>query len=176
MSTKLKTVAQEVLELLDEGSYVSESGRVVSLKDVQNAAVEGTSLVAPEALERLLYPAHATTPGPYTTRYEVTGESTQVAAARLANGAEAGRVMALNFASARNPGGGFLRGAKAQEEDVCRCSGLFPCLVTDVVRGYYDANRSQKSLLYTDTMISAALAVLIGRSPKGDTSQRFQTL
>jgi len=25
-------------------------------------------------------------------------------------------------------------------------------------------------------MISAALAVLIGRSPKGDTSQRFQTL
>jgi uncharacterized protein (TIGR02452 family) len=61
------------------------------------------------------------------------------------------RVVALNFASAKNPGGGFLGGAKAQEEDLARCSALYPCLRGQ--RGYYDANRAAPSLLYTDHVI-----------------------
>lgn len=35
---------------------------------------------------------------------------------------------ALNFASAKNPGGGFLKGSLAQEESICRASGLYYCL------------------------------------------------
>ncbi|MEO0601399.1 MAG: TIGR02452 family protein, partial [Myxococcota bacterium] len=54
----------------------------------------------------------------------------------------------LNFASARNPGGGFINGARAQEEDIARASGLYPCLLQAPV--YYDANRETRSLLYTD--------------------------
>src|SRR5262249_60941792 len=59
--------------------------------------------------------------------------------------------VALNFASARNPGGGFLGGAKAQEEDLARRSALYACLLTQ--RPYYDANRAERSLLYTDHII-----------------------
>lgn len=38
------------------------------------------------------------------------------------------RVGILNFASATNPGGGVVYGSSAQEESICRCSTLYPCL------------------------------------------------
>lgn len=39
-----------------------------------------------------------------------------------------GRVCVMDFASYTNPGGGFINGAMAQEEDICNMSGLYPCL------------------------------------------------
>ena len=60
-------------------------------------------------------------------------------------------VLALNFASAKNPGGGFLGGASAQEESLARASGLYATL--EPRTGYYDANRRCGTALYTDHMI-----------------------
>jgi len=135
--------ARQVLDLLERGTYEAPSGTRVSLADAQAGAVDGTRLYTPEAVAALSEPA----PGA-PARVSVTAESTQEAVVRL--GAE-GRVAALNFASARNPGGGFLNGARAQEEDLCRCSGLYPCLRTQPA--YYMANRRHDSLLYTDYLI-----------------------
>jgi uncharacterized protein (TIGR02452 family) len=45
----------------------------------------------------------------------------------------------LNFANAYNPGGGAIRGARAQEESLCRASTLYPCLNTKyLVDNYYN--------------------------------------
>lgn len=59
-----------------------------------------------------------------------------------------------NFASASNPGGGVERGANAQEECLCRCSGLYFCLNTLAMwDGFYTPHRSAHDPLHNDDII-----------------------
>lgn len=51
-------------------------------------------------------------------------------------------ILVLNLANPVNPGGGVRRGAKAQEEDLCRKSSLLVSLESAKARAYYDYNRS----------------------------------
>lgn len=135
----LKAVARETLRILDDRKYVAPSGRTVEI-DV-DTAVKGTVLHRPGSI------APRTKPTSGAMRIEVTNETTSNAARRLSTR----RVCALNFASARNPGGGFLTGAKAQEEDIARGSALYPCLIAQP--DYYAHNRAEPSALYTDHAI-----------------------
>ncbi len=51
-------------------------------------------------------------------------------------------VLVLNLANPVNPGGGVRRGAKAQEEDLCRRSSLLLSLEGPQAKAYYEYNRS----------------------------------
>jgi len=82
---------------------------------------------------------------------QVTSETTTQAARRLVEQERAVHVLALNFASAKNPGGGLWGGAKAQEEDLARMSALYFCQREQPA--YYEANRTSTSMLYTDYLI-----------------------
>ncbi len=142
----LAGVAKETLAIVAAGRYRAPSGATRELGPELAAARAGTRLYEPEELAALVadLPALAGPPPAVT----VTAETTSAAARRLA---ATGPVAALNFASAKNPGGGFLGGAKAQEEDLARGSALYDCQLT--ARGYYDANRACASMLYTDHLI-----------------------
>lgn len=59
----------------------------------------------------------------------------------------------LNFASARNPGGGFLGGSQAQEESLARSSALYASLTCEAAQPYYAHHRGERSALYSDRMI-----------------------
>ena len=144
----LKVAAQQVLQLVAQGSYEVD-GATVSFADAQASAVNGTTLYTPERLSDLRAPPQPAHRPPVS----VIDGTTQVVAKSLNESAlqSGGHAALLNFPSARNPGGGFLNGAKAQEEDLCRCSGLYPCLLQCM--NYYEVNRKQESLLYTDHMI-----------------------
>lgn len=64
------------------------------------------------------------------------------------------RVAVLNFADALTPGGLVFEGVETQEEDLCRCSNLYPCISQDkVFDDYYGYNRSLENDIYSDRLI-----------------------
>lgn len=64
------------------------------------------------------------------------------------------RVAVLNFADALTPGGLVWEGEITQEEDLCRCSNLYPCISQGkVFDDYYGYNRSLENDIYSDRLI-----------------------
>lgn len=139
--TKNVKLAKETQEIIKDKFYTSLSGKRVDIAALQDAAVDGT-IYYQGALPAKTYPYLNHT-------LEVVNETTAVAGARLA--AQGKDVAVLNFASARNQGGGFLSGAIAQEEDLCRCSGLYACLKRKPV--FYNENIMCETNFYTDGVI-----------------------
>ena len=97
-------------------------------------------------------------------RIKVTQSKSLEAAMRYAeDDATSDRLIAvLNFASAVNPGGGVERGSSAQEEDICRCSTLFPVLTQpSLAMSFYEPNRKARNPLHTDDIIYSPDIVII---------------
>ena len=64
------------------------------------------------------------------------------------------KIAVHNFASATGPGGGVTRGATAQEECLCRCSGLYFCLSTQKMKnGFYIPHRETNDPLNNGDII-----------------------
>ena len=63
------------------------------------------------------------------------------------------KILVLNFANPVNPGGGVRRGARAQEEDLCRKSSLLLSLESNQARKYYRYNRSLRTYMGSDAII-----------------------
>lgn len=64
------------------------------------------------------------------------------------------KVCVLNFASSTNPGGGVTKGSNAQEECICRCTGLYLCLNTDeYLDKFFGEHRKSNNPIYNDDII-----------------------
>jgi uncharacterized protein (TIGR02452 family) len=145
VSGRLHAVAAANEQIVADGRYTTDAGTTVHVGPALAAAMAGTVSHPPdETIPR---------PRPVTDRrvaFEVTGEGSLQAAGRLHRDGATG-IAVLNFASARNPGGGYLGGAKAQEEDLCRHALLYACLLT--APDYYAAHRASTDLRYSDRVI-----------------------
>jgi uncharacterized protein (TIGR02452 family) len=154
MSGRLREIARQTVAIAEAGRYRNSAGEEVVIAAEVRAAIAGT---------RHYLPDDAFTFGGATAGagiVEVTPESTLQAARRLGPD-----TACLVFASAKNPGGGFLSGAKAQEESIARASALYPCLLA--APEFYAFHRSQRDLRYSDRVVYSP-RVPVFRDDKGN--------
>ncbi|EAY25794.1 TIGR02452 family protein [Microscilla marina] len=150
---KRAEIAQETLQILAQGKYIDQSQNTIDIKNSLTKSVDDTLLYTPTSFDEkvLVSSNQALKELDFDTQYEVTTETTLQAAKRLVEGENYTKVGVLNFASAKNPGGGFLGGSQAQEESLARASGLYACL--EPQQEMYLTNRKRKTGLYLDYMV-----------------------
>lgn len=145
-----KLLAEQTVEITNRGSYELETGQVVRIKDEVQACLKSTRFFTPEQLDKFRQDILNTSASNSETTIEVENETTLTGIDTLLK-ANIGPVAVLNFASAKNPGGGFLNGSQAQEESLARSSALYESLRQ--APKYYEEHRAASSSLYSDRMI-----------------------
>ena len=117
-------LGRSAVEAARNGYYLNRVGDKVDWRLLVQSACAAKRSIAPD--DRLLVGKLRPEP---ETRVQVANETTLQASRRLVE--EGLRPLALNFANGVHPGGGFLDGARAQEEGLCRSSALYLTLVDD---------------------------------------------
>ncbi|KAJ6530581.1 hypothetical protein B0H19DRAFT_967541, partial [Mycena capillaripes] len=91
-------------------------------------------------------------------------ETTTLDAARRVSEQGYNRIGVLNFASAEQPGGGFINGANAQEESIARSSTLYASLMTRTAQQFYTLHTSDgRNGFYTHAMVYSPGVVVFRR-------------
>lgn len=139
--------AEQTMQIIDSKQYEID-GKTIDLSSLINYSLENTELYKEEILDALVQGTQIC-----NTRCEtniiVKNCSTMEAGFELDG---KGKTGCLNFASANNPGGGFLSGAQAQEESLSRASTLYPTQLKFFDQ-MYEYNRARRTYLYSDRMI-----------------------
>ena len=152
---KRANIARQTLDIIEKGYYENNRGEKVDVKESMIFSINNSVLYSPEDGEEIKervrnISSNAQHTKKHKTNIEVKNETTLKAARDILDSGEK-NVLCLNFASAKNPGGGFLKGSGAQEESLVRASALYPCI--SQMKKMYSVNKKLKSALYTDYMI-----------------------
>ena len=137
-------VGQETVAILEAGQYTAPSGEVKTLGEAIERAIAAKISVAPGSP----LPLAPEVPPVERLTVSVENATTLEISHRLVS--DGRRPLALNFAAPSHPGGGFLQGDRAQEENLARSSGLYATLVGDEM---YDFHRSRSGPMASDWAI-----------------------
>lgn len=145
--TKRASLAKETVSIVENGGYQLADGRKIDIRQHVVESIAKTELIRPEEFDALSIQDSTC----QVTAFDVRNETTLSAAERLVVEMRLDGVLCLNFASAKNPGGGFLGGSQAQEESLARSSALVRTLESRWE--YYEVHRACGTSIYTDHMI-----------------------
>ena len=167
-----KAMAKETLEIIKKGYYEPKNNKCpghntkITIKEDIEQSVKGSKLITPadgaKILERLGDLEKSERCSLPETRVE---NISTVEAIHILASEHKTDIGVLNFASAKNPGGGFLNGAKAQEETLTVSSTLYPTLTAH--EEYYRENRNHRSMMYLDYAIYSPNVVFFRDSSFG---------
>jgi uncharacterized protein (TIGR02452 family) len=163
---KRATIAQDTLDILNTGWYQASRSRRINLEediefcvnnsilyeenDLNNTAKYASTVDETEATSTTGAAAAAFSYPKFEVRHCTTLQAAQCLAEEM--GEE--HVGVLNFASAKNPGGGFRKGASAQEESLARSSSLYLALTQDrLFSEFYGYHRRGKDAIYSHRII-----------------------
>lgn len=159
MSQNNINIFQDTMEILGQGYYITD-GKKIKLK-LSRRQMEHASVYLPDDIEKISKSgeiSHVYVMGrigvdcvnmdSFSLAVERSGEC-----AYLLKGKGENRILVLNLANPVNPGGGVRRGAKAQEEDLCRRSSLLLSLEGREAWAYYSYNRNLHTYMGSDGII-----------------------
>ena len=159
MSQNNMNIFQDTMEILEKGYYITD-GKKIKLK-LSRRQMEHASVYLPHDIEKISESkeiSHTIVMGRIGVDC-VNMDSFSLAVKRcrecsyLLKGKGENRILVLNLANPVNPGGGVRRGAKAQEEDLCRRSSLLLSLEGREAWAYYSYNRNLHTYMGSDGII-----------------------
>jgi uncharacterized protein (TIGR02452 family) len=156
--------AEETLAILKKGRYSLQNGEERILYHELKEAIRSSILIRSFESQSLIDEIKKKPFQRVKKRvFTVANEPTLSAAKRLSS--HHTRVMVLNLASAKHPGGGFLKGSMAQEESLAVSSGLYVTLTKHLTM--YEENKKRKGGVYSDNCIYSP-RVSVFRDENGD--------
>ena len=149
-------ILHETLQILKQGEYEA-GGKPVKLK-LTRQQMEECHVLLPENVRRVCEkesgkPAVSGSFGVDCVPLDSYAAAALLERERLSEDPDSGPVLVLNFANPVNIGGGVYKGAKAQEEDLCRRSSLLASLESEHASRYYRYNRGLRTYMGSDAMI-----------------------
>lgn len=140
---RLIAIAEDTVEISQDGYYINNKKEKIDIKNNMKFSIENSKLYKPTDIIEISENSNKNI-------IEVTQETTLKAGVRLSEEGYS-HICILNFASAKYPGGGFLKGTVTQEECLSRESGMYLCIKQ--FDEMYNNRLNYQNGLYTDYMI-----------------------
>lgn len=138
--------ANENRTIFSNKFYINKQGAKVDLTQDLNKMIENTELVIAQSVN-----SNKELINDFRVVDNIIPTGTIDCIIQLRNEGIEGNIIALNFASATRPGGGYLNGVKTQEESLCRGSMLYPSITSKM--DFYNFHNEDYTPLYSDMMI-----------------------